>query len=93
MALYKIIEGSVKNMGDKTGLTVTFTDEVNGKVDCTCYHEIESVDSTVIAEQLSKAALEYEARAATSPVAPVLVVGQEVVAEAPVESPVAPVVQ
>lgn len=80
MALYKIIEGSVKNMGDKTGLTVTFTDEVNGKVDCTCYHEIESVDSTVIAEQLSKAALEYEARAATVTEAPVLVTGQEVTA-------------
>lgn len=93
MAKYIIADGSVKNMSDKIGLTVTFTDEVNGKVDCTCYHEIESVDSTVIAEQLSKAALEYEARAATVAEVPVLVVGQEVVAEAPVESPIAPVVQ
>ena len=49
-------------MGAKTGMQVTFTDEVNGKPPVTQYHEVESTDETVIAEQLAATALEYEAR-------------------------------
>lgn len=92
MAKYTITDNSVVTSGGKTRMEVTFKDEVNGKVDCTCLHEVESKDSTIIAEQLSLAALEYEARAATTPDAPILVTGEEVLAEAPAESPVAPVV-
>ena len=69
-------------------MEVTFIDEVNGKADCTCLHEVESIDPAVIAEQLSLSALEYEARAEASQAAPKLVTGEAVAAEAPVESPV-----
>jgi hypothetical protein len=62
MATYKIQKDSPKTFGGKTSLVVTFTDEVNGKADCTCYHEIESIDDTKIQEELEKAALEYEVR-------------------------------
>lgn len=43
-------------------MQVTFIDEVNGKLPVTQFHEIESVDDVVIAEQLAASALEYEAR-------------------------------
>lgn len=92
MAKYIIKDNSVVSSGNKTRMEVTFIDEVNGKDSVTCLHEVESTDSTVIAEQLSLAALEYEARTVASPDAPVLVTGEVVEAEAPVESPVAPVV-
>ena len=92
MAKYIITDNSVVSSGNKTRMEVTFIDEVNGKDSVTCLHEVESSDEAVIAEQLSLAALEFEAREAASPVSPVLVTGQEVVAEAPVESPVAPLV-
>lgn len=60
MPTYKIL--SVTPMGEKTGMRVTFTDEVNGKPDVTSYHEVESTDETVIAAQLAATALEYENR-------------------------------
>lgn len=90
MAKYIITDGSVVNMGEKTSMEVTFIDEVNGKTNCTCRHEIESTDSTVIAEQLSLAALEYEARAATSEVVPTLVTGEAVTAEVTINVPTVP---
>lgn len=86
MAKYIITDGSVVNMGEKTGLQVTFIDEVNGKANCTCRHEIESVDPAVIAEQLSIAALEYEGRIPESVVAPVVETNKEIVAEEPIST-------
>lgn len=90
MAKYTITDNSVVTSGGKTRMEVTFKDEVNGKVDCTCLHEVESTDSTIIAEQLSIAALEYEARAATTPDAPILVTGEAVEANSPVIAPAVP---
>lgn len=60
MPTYKIL--SLTPMGTKTGMTVTFIDDVNGKPPVTSYHEVESIDSAVIAEQLAITAREYEAR-------------------------------
>ena len=55
MASYTIHEDSVQVLGDaKVGLMITLTDEVNGKPDLTHYHEVESLDEEVIANELSK---------------------------------------
>ena len=61
MANYKIVTSSPMG-GGKTSMTVTFIDQVNDKEDITCYHEIESTDDAIIAEQLSATATEYESR-------------------------------
>lgn len=61
VSTYKIL--SITQLGGvKTGMTVTFVDEVNGKPDITFYHEVESTDDAVIAEQLAAVAMEYESR-------------------------------
>jgi hypothetical protein len=60
MPSYTIL--SMTPMNGKTGMEVTFIDELNGKPDVTQYHEVESTDDTVIEDELAEAALEYEAR-------------------------------
>lgn len=60
MPAYTIL--SLTPMNGKTGMEVTFIDELNGKPPITQYHEVESVDDAVIAEQLALSALEYESR-------------------------------
>ena len=90
MAKYIITDNSVVSSGNKTRMEVTFIDEINGKDSVTCLHEVESSDEAVIAEQLSLAALEYEARAATSEVVPTLVTGEAVTAEVTINVPTVP---
>lgn len=60
MPAYTIL--SLTPMNGKTGMEVTFIDELNGKPDVTQYHEVESTDDTVIEDELAQAALEYESR-------------------------------
>lgn len=83
MPTYKIL--SLTPMTGKTGMAVVFTDAVNGKPPVTQYHEVESTDDAVIAEQLSAAAIEYESRVAPVVTASKLKLNTAVTAVAKVE--------
>ena len=61
MAKFKIQDGSIKEMGtSKVGMIVTFRSDDGGEA--TQYHEVESIDSSVIESELQKSADEFEAR-------------------------------
>lgn len=82
MARFNIQTGSVTSIGnEKTGLTVTFYDEVNGKAPCTCYHEVESIEPSEIEAALIAASLEYESRLAPAVERAEIATGVDVSAE------------
>jgi hypothetical protein len=82
MPKYIITPDTIKQSAAKTSFEVTFIDEINGKANVTCNHEIESLDEAVINVQLSLSAIEFENRLNIQPIdSENLATGVEVKAE------------
>ena len=87
MSTFNIHKDTLKIMGVKTSMTVTFKSDDGRSV--TQYHEIESTDKDVIEQQLQKSADEFASRVPMVEKPPVMETGKDMrVAEIVVEIPI-----